>query len=77
MIQKVEMFTIKCDNCQELFEDTYMNNCAWTDGNSAWEIASNCEWLKYDKDVHYCPFCYSYSDDSDEVVINGKRTKHD
>jgi len=68
MIQTMEMFTIKCDNCGKLFEDEHMGYCAWGAESDAWEIASESGWITEDFDTHYCPNCYSY-DDNDNLVL--------
>jgi hypothetical protein len=72
MIQKVEMYTVICDNCKidAAFEDEY--SC-WSEINFAVENAKDCDWIEED-DKHYCPKCYSY-DDEDNLVINTERTK--
>ena len=68
MIEKIEMFTIKCDNCGKLFEDEYQCFCAWNCENGAWDNARESDWKKKDADTHYCPDCYSY-DDEDNLIL--------
>lgn len=68
MIQKVEMFTVKCDNCGKLFEDEYQGFCAWNCENGAWDNASDWDWHKEDLDTHYCPDCYSFDDEGNLII---------
>jgi Zn finger protein HypA/HybF involved in hydrogenase expression len=67
MIQKVEMFTIKCDNCGKLYEDEHQGFCAWNYEGAAWEYASEENWIRED-DKHYCPNCYEYDDDDNLII---------
>lgn len=70
------MFTIKCDNCGKLFEDSHQGFCAWTTESGAWENASDSGWIRDKEGVHYCPDCYFFDDD-DNLVLNqtGQWTK--
>jgi len=67
MLQKVEMYTVVCDNCQKDIgtEDEY--SC-WNDDSYAETNAMESDWQKEEK-KHYCPECYSY-DDNDNLVLN-------
>lgn len=57
MIHKVEMYTIKCDDCGKLFDDDPF--CAWDSKSLAWDNAIESDWIKGDDaDTHYCPECY-------------------
>lgn len=68
MIQKIEMYTVKCDNCGKLFADEQSGFVAWNEPSGAWENANDSEWLRDGVSHHYCPDCYSYNDE-DEIVI--------
>lgn len=69
MIEKVEMFTINCDNCGENIgaDNDFM---AMNDEAGIKEYAMNDDWIE-EGDKHYCKKCYSY-DDNDELVIKSK-----
>ena len=71
-IQKVEMFTVICDNCQES-ADEGSDYSSWSDESQAEEVAMEADWIK-EKDKHYCPKCYEYHDE-DELLIKESRTK--
>lgn len=62
MLQKVEMYTVVCDNCGVDIGVTQEYSC-WNDELYAQENAMENEWLK-EGDKHYCPKCYSYDDDN-------------
>lgn len=70
MIQKVEMFTVVCDNCQKDAGANADYSC-WNDDDYAQDVALESGWIKED-DKHYCPDCYSY-DDNDELVLTQNR----
>ena len=69
MLQKVEMYSIICDNCKEICGDEIV---AWADKSHMETVAMESDWLK-EGDKHYCPDCYSYDDD-DNLVL--KPNKH-
>ena len=46
------MWTVFCDTCGLLF--SYGEYVAWTDKNSASEIAQDSDW-HIEGDYHYCP----------------------
>lgn len=72
MIQKMEMFTIKCDNCEKLFEDEHQGFCAWNCKIGAWDNANESGWIKNEGiDIHYCPDCY-YFDEEDDLILKTK-----
>ena len=62
MIQKVEMFTVICDNCGEDAGCDCDDGSCWNDEAVAEEKALESEWIN-SKGLHYCPKCYSYDDD--------------
>lgn len=66
MIQKVEMYTVVCDNCGI---DSAANSefSCWNDKDYAEDVASESDWLK-DGEKHYCPKCYSYDEDGNVVI---------
>lgn len=63
-IEKVEMFTVSCDNCGEDFKAVY------GDENITQETALESDWIK-NRDNHFCPECWSY-DDQDNLIIKNK-----
>ena len=71
-VQKVEMFTVICDNCQESADEGSDYSC-WNDENGAKEVAMEAGFVRVDNE-HYCPKCYEY-DDEDELTIDKSRTK--
>lgn len=71
-IEKVEMFTVICDNCKEDIGSSDDYSC-WNDKDIAEENAMENDWLKQNG-KHYCPSCHSYGD-NDELIINESRFK--
>ena len=65
-IEKMEMFTVICDNCKRSADEDSEYSC-WGDQDWAEEIAENCDYVK-EGDGHYCPSCYSL-DENGEVVL--------
>ena len=66
MIEKVEMFTVVCDNCGEDAGASSDASC-WNDEAVAEEMALESEWIKEDE-KHYCPNCWS-RDDNDNLIL--------
>ena len=66
MIQKVEMFTVICDNCGE-DAGTDSDYSCWNDESAAREIAMDSDWME-EEGKHYCPKCWSY-DDEDNLIL--------
>lgn len=71
MIQKVEMFTVVCDNCGEDAGVDSDYSC-WNDESAAVEMATESDWIK-DGDKHYCPKCYSYDDEDNLILKEAKK----
>lgn len=69
MIQKVECFTLECDNCKEIFQDEHSGFSIFVDESSAWEYADNDGWYE-DKGKHYCPSCHDFDDDDNLIIKN-------
>jgi hypothetical protein len=65
-IEKVQMFTVVCDNCKKSADENTMYSC-WNDINTAQDIAMEAYYIK-EGDNHYCPDCYSY-DDNDILIL--------
>ncbi len=65
-VEKVEMFTVVCDNCGEDIGASSEYSC-WNDSSYAEENAMESDWIKHDG-KHYCPECYSYND-NDELIL--------
>jgi len=64
---KVSSLLIK-PQTEHVFEDEYNGYSCWGDFNDAWENASEVNWISEDRDIHYCPDCYSY-DDNDNLIV--------
>ena len=71
-IQKVEMFTVICDNCQESADEGTDYSC-WNDENQAKEVAMEANFIN-ENGNDYCPKCYEYNEE-DELTIDKSRTK--
>lgn len=69
-VEKVNMFTVICDNCGEDIGVNQEYSC-FGDDSCAEENAMESDWIKQNGN-HYCTECYSYNDD-DELVIDEKR----
>ena len=67
MIQKVEMFTVICDNCGE-DAGTDSDYSCWNDKSAALEDAKESGWIEH-KELHYCPKCWSYDDEDNLVLV--------
>ena len=67
MILRMDYYTLKCDNCGEVFADEYSGFSAWNDESGAMEYASNEDWIEDDGN-HYCPKCYGYDDDDNLIL---------
>ena len=70
-VEKVEMFTVVCDNCKEDIGASSEYSC-WHDENQAQEVAMESDWIKHEG-KHICKDCYEY-DDNDNLIIDEKRT---
>ena len=70
MYLKLEMFTVKCDNCGETSGDNADYSC-WNDEQTALNEAQECGWTQED-DKHYCPNCYHYDDDDNLILKSVK-----
>ncbi len=68
---KIEMYTVKCDNCHDEFQ-TNDYSC-FTDKQLSWEQAEHWTWTEHEGN-HYCDECWDYGDE-DEIIINTSRTK--
>jgi hypothetical protein len=66
MIEKVEMYTVVCDNCGEDVASGQEYSC-WNDKSYAEDNAVDSDWHKED-DKHYCPNCFEF-DDEDNLII--------
>jgi hypothetical protein len=65
-IEKVEMYTVVCDNCGHDIgaDDEY--SC-WNDKGYAEDNAMQSEWYR-EGEKHYCPDCFDI-DDEDNLII--------
>lgn len=76
MIQKIDMFTVKCDNCGKLFEDEINCFCAWNDESGALDNAKEADWIEGNEpDTHYCPDCYKFDEDDNLILKTLKKCK--
>lgn len=66
MIISEIFYGVKCDRCDEVFEDN--DSSFWSDESSATEYATESEWLERGH-KHYCPNCQKIDEETDEVVI--------
>lgn len=71
MIQKVEMYTVVCDNCGDDIGASQEYSC-WNDESAAYENAMNSDWHQ-EGDKHYCTGCFSF-DDNDKLILIKKPT---
>jgi len=69
-IEKLEMYTVICDNCKVSADEGTDYSC-WNDKDYAQENAIEGGFIKEDEN-HYCPKCYSY-DENDTIIINQSR----
>lgn len=69
-IEKVQMFTVVCDNCKADI-GSYSEYSAWLDENQAQVVAMESDWIRHENG-HLCNDCYEYDDD-DEIIIKTER----
>jgi len=72
-IEKLEMYTVVCDNCGVSADEDTMYSC-WSDESAARDVAMEADFIK-ENGKDYCPKCYSYNDE-DELVIDESRKKN-
>jgi len=65
-IEKVEMFTVVCDNCKKSADENTDYSC-WNCENGAQDVAMEAGYLK-EEDKHYCPDCFEYDDDDNLII---------
>jgi hypothetical protein len=65
-IEKMEMFTVICDNCKTSADEDTPYSC-WNDESTAKDVAMEAGYI-YEDDKHYCPNCYEY-DENDNLII--------
>ena len=65
-IEKMEMFTVVCDNCKKSADEDTMYSC-WNDEGAAKDVAMEADYIT-EGDNHYCPKCYSYDDDDNLIL---------
>lgn len=77
MITTVEMFGCKCNNCGKEWIDNYNSFVAFTDKLGMMNNISDDEMWYSDnyKNIHYCPECFSFSDD-DELMLKNMSHLH-
>lgn len=69
-IQKVEMFTVVCDNCKKS-ADSGTDYYCWSDESTAKDVAIEAGFIN-EEGFDYCPDCYEYDDD-DNLTIKSER----
>ena len=67
-IEKVEMFTVVCDNCGKDSGEDSDYSC-WGDKQAAREQADYNMWLTNHEGKDYCEECYKLDDDDNYVII--------
>jgi hypothetical protein len=70
MIQKVEMFTIICDNCKCDYGDDAEYSC-YAEEERVREDSHENRWIT-DGEKDYCPDCYHYDDDDNLIIKPAK-----
>jgi len=78
MKQEVKAVVIVCDCCGERYRDEEGFACyvGDEDGSQIWNDADNDEWLEFGG-RHYCPHCYSFDKDDENIVITKDGHKYD
>lgn len=74
MLKEVPMYTVSCDCCGKLFEDSHSGIVAWNDPASVVFQSEEAGWLWENDEYlkgHYCPDCHEV-DDNDNVKIGPK-----
>ena len=82
MLQKVEMYTVICDNCHKDIGSEQDYSC-WNDDLSAEDNANESDWFrgctktKEGKDgQHFCPECFSHDDDENFIIDKSRKNKY-
>ena len=73
MIKEVTMFTVVCDNCGSDANEGEEYSC-WNDKGYAIDTAMELDWIEED-DKHYCPKCFTYDDDDNLVILQGRNDR--
>jgi hypothetical protein len=78
MKQEVKAVQLVCDCCGEVFSTDNGFSCyvGDDDGSQIWNDADNAEWLEFG-DRHYCPKCYLFDKDDENIVITKDGHKYD
>lgn len=77
MKQEVKAIQLSCDCCGEVFSTDDGFSCyVGDDGSRIWNDADNDEWLEFEG-RHYCPDCYSFDEDDENIVITKDGHKYD
>lgn len=78
MKQEVKAIQLSCDCCGEVFSNDDGIACyvGDLDGTQIWNDADNDNWLEFG-DRHYCPNCYSFDKDDENIVITKDGHKYD
>jgi hypothetical protein len=67
MIEKVEMYTVVCDNCKEsVFRDS--DYSCYPDEGTTLEIAKDDQEMVEHEGRHYCKDCYYYTDEDIFII---------
>jgi hypothetical protein len=67
MIKELKMFTVICDRCGKSADDG-TEYAGWGSEEGAWTVADEDNWIKHEGG-DYCPDCYKYDDDDDNLII--------
>lgn len=78
MKKEVKAVVIVCDCCGEMYgdDDGFAFYLGDEDGSQVWNDADNAEWLEFG-DRHYCPDCYSFDENDENIVITKDGHKYD
>lgn len=69
MINKVEGFTLSCDNCEEDYQSSSTDFSLWLLESDAIEHAKNDGWHETKSGKHFCPDCHEIGEDGSLCIL--------